>query len=265
MTKRENISLWFQNSEPDYYMFFLKSWIPFNSWYIEEYPNLNKKDAAIIKELQNDPDSKPRKIIENFLTNSGDTNAENFQSYLAELHFHLENIPLQHNGKRLSLKNIYLTENPIKYNNYIDTHGNVYKVEKTSSYWQAYIEDKGNRVLLDFKKPKYAILELKKDFEYLRLEKKIQNKIYALYEEINPEKSVSIISNASRKTEFRLLKSENSCKTILDETVVAKACIKVLYSLRCMIFHGEIAPTTANKVIYKNCFFILNLINKQIH
>lgn len=264
MTKRENISLWFQNSEPDYYMFFLKSWIPFNSWYVEEYPTLNKKDSTIIRELQDNLNSKPRKIIENFLSNSDKVTSQNFQSYLAELHYHLENIPLFHNGQRLSFKNIFLTENPITYKNAIDSNGNVYKVEKTSSYWQAYIQDRGGRVLLDFRKPIYDLQEMERDFHYLRLDRKIQKQIHNLYKDINPSKPISIISTSTKKNEYLLLKSENSCKMILDETTIAKACIKVLYALRCMLFHGEVAPTNTNKIIYKQSFLMLDMINKQI-
>jgi hypothetical protein len=50
---RGNIDHWLNQSEPDYYLFFLKAWIPFNAWYVAELPLLNKSDTKIIKELQN--------------------------------------------------------------------------------------------------------------------------------------------------------------------------------------------------------------------
>lgn len=263
-TSTENIRLWMNQSEPDFYMFFLKAWIPFNAWYVAEYPSLKKKDTDIIKELQDHTDSKPRKIIKNFLENATEHDALKFQSYFAELHFQLDKIPLTHNGNRLSFRNLSLTENPIKYKPGSDDKGNVYKAEKTSSYFQAYVEAKGGKVLLDFKKPTYDILELTKDTDYIRLEKKIQSKIHKLFLEIDPKKPISIISESVSKKDFILLKSKNNCKIIKDTEVVSKACIKVLYALRCMLFHGEVAPTDTNKKVYENSFYLLQLIINEL-
>jgi len=39
---RGNINNWIRLSEPDYYMFFLKTWIPFNAWYVVEMPQHKK-------------------------------------------------------------------------------------------------------------------------------------------------------------------------------------------------------------------------------
>jgi len=263
-TQRENVSLWFQSSEPDYYLFFLKSWIPFNSWYVQQYPHLKKKDTEIIKAIQDGEDSKPRKIIENFLTNTNDYSAKEFKRHLAELHFNLEKNVLTHNDIRLTFKNLSLTGNPVKFRHFMDLENRVYKVEKTERYFQAYIEGKGGKVFLDFKKPVYDLEGLQKDIDFLRLEGKVKSKIISLFKDIDPKKPISLISISKKKGEFIYLESKNSIKFIYDEETVAKACIKVLYSLRCMLFHGEVTPNNANKKTYKYAFYILQLINKQI-
>lgn len=263
-TYSENIKLWMNQAEPDYYMLFIKAWIPFNAWYVHAYPTLKKSDTDIIKELQDDSDSKPKQIIKNFLDGTDSHEASKFQSHFAELHFQLERTPINHNGKRLSFRNLALTENPVKYKNDTDDKGNVYKVEKTTSYFQAYIEAKGGKVLLDFKKPTHILDELKKDTDFIRLEKKIQSKICEFYEEIDPRKPISIISDSSLKKDYITIKSKNSCKLIRDTDTVSKGCIKVLYALRCMLFHGEVAPTEMNKKIYENAFYILQLIINEL-
>jgi hypothetical protein len=76
---RGNIDHWLKYSEPDYYIFFLKAWIPFNAWYVAELPHLEKKDTKIIKELQDNINSKPRNIIENYLSNNK-SDANKFKS-----------------------------------------------------------------------------------------------------------------------------------------------------------------------------------------
>lgn len=145
---RGNIDHWIRQSEPDYYLYFLKAWIPFNAWYVAELPHLKNRDAEIIKELQNNTNSKPKKIIENFLSNDNYQD-QNFRAHLAELHYYLERTPITHNGRRLSFKNLTLATNPKKFAKNTDLHGNVYKTEKTSSYFQAFIEAKSGKVLLD--------------------------------------------------------------------------------------------------------------------
>jgi hypothetical protein len=260
----ENIRLWMAQSEPDYYLYFLKVWIPFNAWYVAEYPALNKKDTDIIKALQDQSDSKPRKIIKNFLDHTSGHDALKFQEYFAELHFQLDKISINHNGKRLSFRNLSLTENPVKFATYSDSDGNVYKVEKTSTYYQAYIQAKGGKVRLDFKKPDHNLFDLTKDNDYIRLDKKLQTKITNLFEDIDPKKAISIISESTQKKDYKSLKSKNPCRIISDTETVSKACINVLYALRCMLFHGEIAPTETNKKIYENAFYLLLLIINEL-
>ncbi len=243
--------------------FFLKAWIPFNAWYVAEYPDLRKRDTEIIKELQDHPESKPKRLIKNFLDKE-DHESYKFQTHLAELHFQLEKTPLTHNSIRLSFQSLSLTENPEKYRHDTDDKGNVYKTEKTSSYYQAYIEAKGGQVLLDFKKPIYDITELTKDVDYIRLDKKLQIKITDLFVAIDPKKPISIISESTNKRDYILIRSKNGCKIIKDTDTVARACIKVLYALRCMLFHGEVAPNETNKKVYENAFYILQLIIKEL-
>lgn len=258
-TATENIRLWMAQSEPDYYLFFLKAWIPFNAWYVAEYPNLQKKDTAIIKELQDGAGSKPRSIMKNFLESEADHEALKFKSHFAELHHQLTTVPLAHNGSRLSFTHLNLAQNPDKHKNDVDEHGNVYKVEKTSAYWQAYIQAKGGKTLLDFKKPVYSAEELLKDVAYLRLDRKVQKRIRELFQEIDPQKPISVISRSALKQDCISIKSQHPCKIIKDCDVVAKACINVLYALRCMLFHGEVSPTEANRRVYENAFFLLQL------
>ncbi|RZJ51804.1 MAG: hypothetical protein EOO44_13765, partial [Flavobacterium sp.] len=255
-----NVKLWFEQAGPDYYLFFLKAWIPFNAWYVSEYPQLKKNDTDIIKSLQDSTDSKPKKIIKNFLDSKDNHESLLFQSYFAELHYQLEQIPFVHNGVRLSFKSLSLTENPVTFRNDIDALGNAYKVEKTSSYFQAYIQAKGGKVLLDLRKPIYDLADLDRDSNFIRLDRSIKQKITGLYEQINPKKPTSIIPKGNKNKQTISLRGKNSCKIISDTDTVAKGCIKILYALRCMLFHGEIEPSNTNKKVYENAFYILHLI-----
>jgi hypothetical protein len=263
---RGNIDHWMKQSEPDYYLFFLKAWIPFNAWYIAELPHLEKKDTLIIKELQENPKSKPRNIIENYLTSTNSKEANRFKEHLAGLHNCLESKPVIHNGFRLSFTSLSLMENPIKVKKDIDIKGNIYKAEIKSGFIQALIVDKGNRTLLDFKQSKYKIDDLEIYDDFIRLKTKlIKNKILDCYKEINPSKTISLLSQSKTKGDFIVIDPDNKLNFINDPVIISKGCLKILYALRCMLFHGEIEPTNSNKPIYEHAYYLLRLIIKELN
>jgi hypothetical protein len=262
---RGNIEHWIRQAEPDYYMFFLKAWIPFNAWYVSELPTYKKKDSEIIKVLQDDNNSKPRLIIENHLTNQANFQSKAFRSHLAELHHFLDSKVVLNNSVRVTFKKIFLTENPVKLSTHVDTFGNVYKAESTQSYFQAYVQDKGSKVLLDFKQSRYESLELKKDIDFIKLNNlAIQNDIIKCYERIDPKMETDLICYDSLAPHI-FLESENSTTFINDKQSIAKGCIKILYSLRNILFHGEIEPNNSNKPIYEHGYHLLRLILKELH
>jgi hypothetical protein len=262
---RGNIDHWLKQSEPDYFMFFLKAWIPFNAWYVAELPQLGKKDTKIIKELQDNANSKPRIIIETYLTTNKPDSIK-FKSHLAELHHYLELKTVKHNGLKLSFTNLSLTENPKKFEKDTDNEGNVYKAEVKPGIYEVLILDKSSNKIMHFKQQIFNIEELIKYTDYIKIQnKKIQKRILKCYEAIDPKKPISLVSNSKTKTDFISLSSENKINFINDPTTIAKGCIKVLYALRCMLFHGEIEPTNANKPVYEHSYYLLRLIIKDIN
>jgi hypothetical protein len=263
---RGNIDHWLNQSEPDYYLFFLKAWIPFNAWYVAELPQYNKSDTKIIKELQNDNNSKPRQILETLISNN-DSHSKKFKSYLANLHLCLESKSVVHNGFKLTFTNLKLDgDNPMTFERDTDKLENVYKAEKKTGHYHILIVAKNGRTLLDCKPSTFDIEELKRHDHYIRLSNdKMRTKILKCYEAINPQKPISLLSNSKNRSEYLLLEDDNKVKFINDPTIIAKSCIKILYALRCMLFHGEIEPTNSNKPIYENAYYLLRFIIKELH
>ena len=261
---RGNIDHWIRQSEPDYFLFFLKTWIPFNAWYVAEMPQHNKKDIAIIRDLQDLPESKPRQRIEALLVN--DTyEGKVFRHHLASLHFELESKTVLHDGKKLSFTNISLSKNPKVHSNYIDKNENKYKAERKPTFYEALIIDKNGKTRLHYKKPRYDINDLRHDIGFISLnDSKIQDNILKCFEDINPDRPISLVTNAKKKKEYLLLESEKDVKLINDPTTIAKASINMLYILRCMLFHGEISPMNSNKSIYEHSYYLLRLIIKHL-
>lgn len=262
---RGNINNWIRHSDPDYYSLFIRAWIPFNAWYIVEMPQHNKKDRLIIKELIDDPKSKPRIKIEALLRNN-DFESKRFKSQLAQLHNELERISLIHNNQRLSFTNIALSENPTKHKSDTDKNGNKFKAEIKPGYFEALIVDKNGKTLMHYKNPIYDLTDLKQNIHFIGLrDKKIQNKIFDCYLEINPNNPTNLLSKSKSKNEYILLDDFLKVKFTNKIETISQACIKVLYSLRCMLFHGEIDPTASNSVVYEHGYNILKTIIKDLY
>lgn len=261
---RGNIDHWLRQAEPDYYILFLKAWIPFNAWYVAELPHFDKKDADIIKELQDNENSKPRHIIENYLIGPKTQVSDSFKNHLGQLHHYLETKTIIHNRNRITFRNINLTENPDKFKKHVDSSSNVYKAERTQSYYQAFIETKGGKTLLDFKHPSYNLDDLQKNVDFIRInDTTIQQHILDCYIAINPKKPIDLVQDSS-SSHFILLGNENPVQFKKEPTSIARATIKILYALRCMLFHGEIEPTPVNYPVYEHAYNLLRLIIKEL-
>ena len=173
---------------------------------------------------------------------------------------------IKHNGLKLSFTNLSLTENPKKFEKDIDKNGNVYKAEVKTGFFEALMVDKSGKKIMHFKQPIFNIEDLKKYTDFIKIsDKKTQNRILKCYGAIDPNKPVSLVSNLKTKSDFISLNSENKINFINDPTTIAKGCIKVLYALRCMLFHSEIEPTNANKPVYEHSYYLLRLIIKDLN
>ncbi len=264
MTFRGNIDHWIRQSEPDYFMIFIRAWIPFNAWYVAEMPQHNRNDSKLIKELQDSTSSKPRMIFESLLR-SDSYEAKEFRHRLAQLHIFLETRPFHHCGVRQTFKRIYLSENPKKFANATDKEGNAFKAENKQSYFEMVAVDKNNKTFVDFRKSPYDIEDLKRDVDFIKItDRKIQEKILNCFEAIDPHKAIDLVASSKTKGDYIVLDPTDSVRFINDPTTVAKACIKMLYTLRCMLFHGEVEPTPPYMGAYEHAYFMLRYIVKGL-
>ena len=72
-------------SDIDYFTYFIKSWISFNAWYKNSYPNL-KTDREAINEIKSSPQCLFRKRFLSLL-NGNNEDSSYFKNNLA--HFHI--------------------------------------------------------------------------------------------------------------------------------------------------------------------------------
>ncbi|MCB0746505.1 MAG: hypothetical protein KDC90_03500 [Ignavibacteriae bacterium] len=262
MALKLHIDNWITRAEPDFYTMFIKAWIPFNAWYFTEYST--KKDSVALKEIKNTR-NKIRNRIEALLTND-DNISKTFRFNLAQLHIELESRRIMNYGNIVSFQNIMLDDyipNPVTDT---DRKGNIYKAipDKVKGY-RAVILDKVGKTLLDKTFNPYDYNSLIIDNQYVSLgNTKIQEKIRICFSRINPLNPINIISTSKTKNQFILLDNDLKIKMINDTEIIAKSIIQVLYTLRCLLFHGELDPNDTNQPIYENAFHLLKTLIKEL-
>lgn len=95
MSISTHIDKWINRSFPDYYIMFIKTWIPYNAWYMHNYYNEAEgrtTDKAIISYIKNNNNVYKSKIIS--LITGNDQNSLKFKKYICELHYALEAHPI---------------------------------------------------------------------------------------------------------------------------------------------------------------------------
>lgn len=262
MALKLHIDNWITRSEPDFYTMFIKAWIPFNAWYFTEYAT--KKDSVALKEIKNTK-NKIRNRIEVLLTNN-DVESKTFRFNLSKLHLELEARSIMNYGSIVSFKNIVMEDYIPAPSTDKDRKGNIYKAipDKTKGY-RAVIIDKIGKTLLDKTFNPYNFKDLTIENQYVSLgDSKIQEKIRLCYAAIDPLKPISIISISNIKSEYILLDNDLKIKMINDTELIAKSLIHILYTLRCLLFHGELDPSNTNQSIYEYAFHLLKTLIKEL-
>src|ERR1700727_80897 len=92
-----NVQKWLAIADVDYYILFVKSWIPFNAWYATSYPAHNNNDSLILNDIKSTSNIFRDRIIA--LLAGQNLESQRFRQYLAELHLQLEARSIINKGK----------------------------------------------------------------------------------------------------------------------------------------------------------------------
>jgi hypothetical protein len=258
MADRPHINSWVDNSEPDYYTMFIKGWIPFNAWYFSEY---NTKTDRIALEHIKSTRNKIRNRIEALLSNE-DYDSKTFRYHLGQLHLQLESRRIMNYEEVISFKTIKLDNVPEDTITDTDKNRNIYKAipNKATGYKIIVTNETGTRTFIDRTYNPYNIDNLKIDSQFILTSKAMQKKILECFEKINPKRPFNLVSTSKVKADYIVLDNESRTYFIKDTELIAKSLVGVLYTLRCLLFHGELDPTKINLKIYEHAYFLLKPI-----
>ncbi len=260
----EQIKRWNELSGIDYYIQFIKVWIPFNAWYVNMYGD-DKSDRFCITKIQDNSQIKDS-IIALLDINNTEDNAIELRKALASLHNELKNNAFPNAKNKITFNSVDLgisSENNVReiknkdhyiINRYTENNP---EGKPNKSIKIELMNDKQETIFL-FNQKKYDWEEIESNAEYKHLSQKRKNNLEHLYLRINPRLILNMEEVKNRGIELG-----EKVFFINNKELISKAIIEILYLLRCKIFHGEMIPSDNNKLIYKNAYQILSVIIKK--
>ena len=267
MSTIEHIRRWKDLSNIDYYLLFVRTWIPFNAWYAHAIGK-DKSDNDAISNLCKNSNVKEQ-IISLLNENEKHHDSLFFKKELALLHLELKRNYFPNNDNRISFAELNIRQENT--NNTVNELKGRYHY-KLIRYTKDNPEGKPNKSIhvellnkaLETKmllsQERFNIDELKQSPEYCRLSNTAQRDLLNFYISINPQKVI----NLEKYEKNNKLMLDKDVFFIKDYSLISIALLWVLYELRCKIFHGELMPTEDNKKIYKHATNLLSIILNKI-
>lgn len=250
----ENSEKWKSLASVDYFTQFVKAWIPFNAWYKNYYPLL-KTDRLAIDEIKASNNKFRNQLVS--LLNNQDNEGASFKSRIAELYLVLERKHIFNKGDRITFEKIAIQTNPKK-QNYFERNRLTFKVEREISGRQKEVDiyivcQKGSNKFAYTQINGFDLDELISHQDFIKLPQTQQNNLKACYEEINPSKPISLLTDKINDC----ILMENNIQFINDPDKLCKGIIEILYKLRNVLFHGEIIPDSDTNKVYEPAYQIL--------
>lgn len=249
--------------EFDYSIFFIKSWLPFNAWYCNNYPQYKNNDSLILNEIKRDSNIFRGRIIAHL--DGSDNDSISFRVYLCQLHTLLEKCIVPDITNKITFKNIFFRENSCRI--FTKTHRLIdYKLEIVAPIAPHNIRIKGviiknNLNVFPYQHNKYDLEHFRNDSLFLNLSPASQAIIIEGFNKINPKLKESLIIHSRKEALATIL----TPFFINDTNTISQAIIEVLYKLRCILFHGEIQPTKDNLELYEPAYYMLRLLLKALY
>lgn len=259
------IKRWIEQSGIDYYISFIKAWIPFNAWYMKQYydeDNNITTDKAIIDKIKNETNLVKTKITTMLTTEC--EGCDEFRRHLALLQKSLEQHPLTPE-KKLSFDCICISTNTKKTSTFTDhtkTYKGVFddKKKRTDNRFsvEAMRKDGKTIVKIELKDCRAETLASHQDF--IKCSDTEKRNLQKCLSDIFPKKPISVMCKDPKKG----IHIYDNIYMVKDTNLIAQALITMFYELRCKLFHGELDPTDSNSEPYCHAYHLLRIILKEL-
>lgn len=277
---------WIKMSDLDYFTMFIKSWLPFNAWYMKDFYDETSSptrttDRDIINYLKNNSNRYRDKIIA--LLRNDDDESRRFKANISQLHFELQSHTIPNEQERISFSTINLDKNPLLQHVVSFGHYN-YKVEfkiqlpRTQKRWICeVITRRTGQTIHRVELFEWSLTALYADIDYRGIPQDKKQYLDGCFHEMNPKKPEIIILNPQRINNAAgtstiytapagslIIDEMKNLYFVKDYELISKVIIQMLYELRCKLFHGELDPIASNLGIYESAYQIQKALIKEL-
>lgn len=269
----DNKQYWDDLSDIDYITAFVKAWLAFNAWYRSHY-NLTQ-DRQILEQIKFSPNpikNKAEQMLKPKVRSSGrarseerfrlDQDSQELRSSISLLHDRLEKHPLlpfdkkKSVYKKISMTEVYLkrqipeskseTLSSLEYSVTVSLNG-----ESISGIVTSIKHSRNGNIKFSHTQNKYDATEMNRVIAASSLNQTQMARITEMYKRVNPE----IIADLTNHTDDEIECDAYTFRCSSEDLFAG--IIETLYSMRCMLFHGELVPSKDAKLCYEPAYRIL--------
>lgn len=261
MNNVANLKQWLDLADIDYFTCYVKAWIPFNAWYRHEYEAL-AQERDILNEVKRDGNRIRARFIAKI--DGGDAEAEELRNYIAALHRRLSNDPLQDRRKRkVSFEQVLIGPNPSRIGERKVGHW-IYKVERITNSKQVIAtitSSRGNVHSTITQTNGWDVEEFELMSAYLALNPDDRAVLQQSYHAANPSVFKSLLVSPNPTGGILMMDGYHFTS---DKEALFAGLIEVLYSMRNLLFHGEVVPDPQTNRTYEPAYHILRRLLESI-
>jgi len=251
---RDNIKQWLDQSDVDFFTHFVKAWIPFNAWYRHTYDTL-RTERDILDEVKSDGN----RIRTRFMAklDGDDPDSEEIRNHIAAMHRRLSSDPLQdRNNNRVSFENVCIGTNPQRIAT-STSYGWRYRVERVqnSKNVVSTVSNRANVTTCTITQTNgWDIGEFEVHTCFLSLDANKRGPFRQCYEEAHPLKFSSLLASNPPPRDALLMDGYHFRN---DQAAIFAGLVEVLYSMRNLLFHGELVPDSQANRTYEPAYYLL--------
>lgn len=264
-------------SSADYYTMFIKTWIPYNSWYMTNFYDEDEgrtSDRDIIYHIMTTNNPFKDRILA-LLAGEGSSSVE-FKHHLASLCVNLEQHPLPNTIEKIGFSRISILNNPDSKANAQETVGKF----TCKAHYDNTLPKKSPRWILEvIKNPgtttnivqlqKCSLVELSNNPKFQEISSDtVKEGLRLCLNKISPNMTSSVLhakyGQSKKPADSIVIDADRHVYFINNSDHIARAVVKVLYELRCKLFHGEVEPGKANLETYEHAYYIQRILNEAL-
>lgn len=264
-TLQDNLRLWRDSAQIDWFSQFIKAWIPFNAWMTNTFGDL--RDSELLDKVKGGNNVVYNRIISTLTWrlaqarglegNWQDTSkeADEFRLCIAELHRLLQSCVVEGRKGRISFEtvdighNVHRDEQLTKWNR----NFRVRRDHPTRGEVTLELSATATKAAFIFTQPKHDRRGLEDEPTFQALQTAQRTTFLSMHEAVAPRKIMSVLASQGSQDVLRIGETD----FIQDPPKVFSALVDVIYNLRNALFHGSITPIEQHNEIYEPAYHIV--------